>query len=170
MSELDVLDDGHDIHSFHFVLFGQNSVVAAARLCRHELLDEIPDPHLYLEWKKPLPGPYGCCSRLVVHPDYRQHGIAATLDKARADAAVKLGCNALAVNWNEHSGIKRRNAIEAQGFVSASNGKAMDDGKWGYSYPFARRIDLNHNEMLRILSDDLNNRVRLLKMPLADSD
>lgn len=168
MPDSNLLDDGHDGHAFHFVLFDRDAVIAAARLCRHELLGEMPDSHLYFEWGNPLPGPYGCCSRLVVHPNYRQHGIAAMLDKARADAASRLGCNALAVIWNEHSGIKRRNAIEAQGFVSASDGKAMADGEWGCSYPFARRIDINHDEILQLLSNDLNNRVRLIKIPLGN--
>ncbi|MBI5919667.1 MAG: GNAT family N-acetyltransferase [Nitrosomonadales bacterium] len=168
LPDSNLLDDGHDEHSFHFILLDRNTVIAAARLCKHELLTELPDSHLYLQWKNPLLGSYGCCSRLVVHPDCRQLGIAAMLDKARADAAVILGCNALAVIWNEHSGVRRRDAIEAQGFVSASDGKAIADGEWGCSYPFARRIDINHKEILQIFSDDLNNRVRFLKMPLAN--
>lgn len=171
----ELLDDGHDNHAFHFIMKTQGRVIAAARLCKHGQLVELPDPHLFRPWTNPLNGPYGCCSRLVVDPEYRNIGIASLLDQVRADAATKLGCSALVIIWNEHSGIPRRNAIEAQGFLSASNGMAVADGEWGRSYPYARSIDgdicsfagdqANH-DILPALSRSLDQRTQMIQPSL----
>lgn len=164
LPDLDQLNDGHDGHAFHFALFYCDAVIAAARLCVHESLTDVPDPHLFANANIPVAAPFGCINRLVVHPEYRGLGIAAIFDLARTEAAKRLGCNTMLVIWNEHSNIQRRNAIDAQGFTSLNNGKAVADGEWGYSYPFARwlsndsineREPINLNEQLQVFTEQL---------------
>ena len=173
LSSLDLLDDGHDSHALHFVLLDQDIVIAAARLCVHELLADVPDPHLFVTTNRPLPAPLGCINRLVVHPKYRKLGIASILDQVRTEATKQLGCKTMLVAWNEHSGIQRRNAIQAQEFESITDGKAVADGEWGYSYPYAKSIDngtsnsvgtLHFNVNLQMFTDELNRLLSLINM------
>lgn len=165
LTDLNLLNDDHDDHAYHFALFSQNTVIAAARLCMHELLSDVPDPHLFQKAASSLAAPFGCLNRLVVHPEYRKLGIAAIMDKVRTDAAKILGCNTILVVWNGHSGDRRRQAIQAQGFSSVAVGEAVDDGVWGNSYPYAKCLDSdakNNSEPsgicsnLQIFSDKLN--------------
>lgn len=173
LPDLDLLDDGHDSHALHFVFLDHDAVIAAARLCVHDTLSDISDPHLFAETNKPLPAPLGCINRLVVHPKYRRLGIAAILDQVRTEVAKRLGCKTMLVTCNEHSGIQRRNAIQAQGFESITDDRAVADGKWGYSYPYAKSIDDDTNNKaetllfdanLQIFADELNKLLSLIDM------
>ena len=75
LPDLHLLDDGHDDHSLHFLMLKEEVVIAAARLCIHELLYDVPDPHLYVRGNSLFPAPFGCMNRLVVHPAYRRIGL-----------------------------------------------------------------------------------------------
>jgi GNAT superfamily N-acetyltransferase len=166
LTKLDLLNDGHDGHALHFVLFDQDIVVAAARLCIHNLLADVPDSHLFVGCNRLYAAPLACINRLVVSPNYRRLGIATIFDQVRTEVAKKLGCKTMLVSWNEHSGIQRRNAILAQGFASITDDEAVADGEWGASYPYTKSIgsgSSNRDEILRlyanpqILIEELNN-------------
>ena len=141
LPDLGLLADGHDEHALHFLVFDERSLIAAARLCVHEFLAQVPDPYLFVGEYFPFAPRFGCMNRLVVHPDYRGIGISAMLDRARIETAKSLGCRSMLVVSSLHSGVRRRQALDAQGFTCVTRGEGVDDGMWGISYPFARRID-----------------------------
>ena len=156
LPDLALLADGHDEHSLHFVLLEERGVIAAARLCVHEPLAEVPDPHLFATADFPMAAPFGCMSRLVVHPDYRRIGIAAILDHARIETARNSGCRTMLVVTSLHSGVRRRQALDAQGFTCLAQGEGVEDGMWSMSYPYARRLDtdMGTDVSMRLLTAD----------------
>jgi GNAT superfamily N-acetyltransferase len=139
---LEFLNDGHDGHALHFLVLTEGSVVASARLCTHNHLHSIAEFHLYpmLDTSK-FPGPYAGINRLVVDAQFRGQGIAAILDRIRTETAVRLGCRTMLASWNQHSGDRRRQALQAQGFISVSDDQPLPDGGFGTSFPYAKRIE-----------------------------
>lgn len=126
---LEFLDDGHDGHATHFMVLADGTVIAAARLCTHSHLPNVTEFHLYpnLDNYK-LPGPYGCINRLVVDPQFRGRGISGMLDRIRIETARRFGCRTILASWNHHSGDRRRQALQAQGFTNVSNDQPIPDG------------------------------------------
>ena len=140
-TNLEFLDDGHDGHAIHFLVLSEETVIAAARLCIHTHLPNVSELHLCrtLDIAK-YPGPYGCLNRLVVDARFRGRGLAAMLDRMRVETAETLECRTIIASWNPHSGDRRRQALQAQGFMTTSNNKPMPDGGFGMSFPYAKRI------------------------------
>lgn len=80
--------DPVDVTGTHFVAWLDGRLAGAARLSRHEDVDSMPNAH----WHSfDLPYPVMLLSRLVVAPFARGRGIAARLDDARLEAAVRAG-------------------------------------------------------------------------------
>ena len=143
LDDLRSLDDGHDDHSLHWAVTSGTDVVAAARMCKHNEIESVPDPHLWLN--PPHTGvllPVACINRLVVHPNFRGCGIGIALDQARAAEAVALECRTILGAWNVNSGEKRLKQLESQGFVSVNGNQPVPDGDFGFSYPYAKSISL----------------------------
>ena len=142
-TNLEFLNDGHDSHAMHFIVLAERKVIAAARLCVHDHLQNTTEYHLYpmLDAFK-FPGPYGCFTRLVVDAQFRGRGLAAILDQLRTDTAKRLGCSTILGSWNYHSGEKRRGALVKQGFINVSDGQPLPDGGFGMSFPYAKRMSV----------------------------
>jgi predicted GNAT family N-acyltransferase len=88
--------DDHEGHAFHWVIRDDGSLVASARLCIHERIDQVPDSILFREIpSQSIQGPIACINRLIIHPDYRGRKLTRHLDAARLERARQLGCVSL---------------------------------------------------------------------------
>jgi GNAT superfamily N-acetyltransferase len=133
------LDDGLDPKGLHWVVTDGDKVVASARLCICESLEELPDANVFQNAGDEVPLPSSAINRLVVHPDYRGQGLASQLDRLRLEEARARGCASITACWSPFSGERRRRAIEALGFVPVQDGKqhpAREPLRWlvGFSY------------------------------------
>jgi len=120
-----VCGDEHEAHSLHWAVKDDDRVVAAARLCVHGELSELPDSGFYEGLGFPVPAPIAVLSRLVVHPDYQRRGISKKLDSVRVAAAKALGCSSVIGTASP----PRVRPLEDQGFraVSPANLTAAPD-------------------------------------------
>ena len=90
--------DPYDEQARHWFLSEENRVVAAARLSKHAILDDIPDnDFIPIKKVQNYSGPFASMNRLVVHPDWRGRGISVLFDKIRLQAAFEMQCHTLIV-------------------------------------------------------------------------
>ena len=135
------LDDGHDAHALHWLVFAGATLSAAARMCIHDDLRSVPDPHLYKHLAPDhFPLRIACINRLVVDKNIRGRGVAYELDRLRREEASKRGCRSMIVGWNSASGPRRQLAIQAQGFQCLSNDGPIPDGKYGASLAYGKLL------------------------------
>jgi len=104
--------DAHDEHALHWVIFESARVIAAARMCVHDVAASAPDSYALRPYSGCIPAPFACLNRLVVSPDARGRGLAAALDVARVAAARELGCRAVVAATHGN----RRQALSSAGF------------------------------------------------------
>lgn len=146
LSELSGLDDGHDDHSIHFLIWNNAHLIASGRLCLHNQLAEVVDPHLYRQMDTAaFPTPWGCMCRLVIDPPFRGQGLSELLDDFRMKIAGDLNCTTMLGVWNPKSGINRKAKLQSQGYVSCSDNRMIIDGEFGESMPLAKLIDAQTN-------------------------
>jgi len=88
-------NDEHDDHACHFVVESGKGLLAAARLCTHNCINNLPEGYFYQAVGVDPHPLIACMSRLVVHPDAQGQGLAKTLDLARLAEAKKLQCSSL---------------------------------------------------------------------------
>jgi len=90
--------DPYDEQARHWFMSEENRVVAAARLSKHAILDDIPDKNFIpIETIRNYSGPFASMNRLVVHPDWRGRGISVLFDKIRMQAAFDMQCHTIIV-------------------------------------------------------------------------
>ncbi len=81
--------DEHEIHARHWAAFEGDQIVAAARMCIHEVQEESPDAPAFSKIR--LPTPVATLNRLVVLRSVRKLGLANQLDHCRILAAKSDG-------------------------------------------------------------------------------
>jgi GNAT superfamily N-acetyltransferase len=140
------LEDGFDDDAWHWTIYQDFQMIAAARLTVHQNLVAVPDAHLFCHLDPTsLPSPIGYISRLVVHPSARGQHIAATLDRVRVSKAVELGCKSLVGVWNPRSGERRRQQLVRLGFQSADGETPLDDQGFGLSFVYQMILAVNND-------------------------
>ena len=82
---LGMMTDLHDDHARHWAAFDGDTLVASARMCIHNLQEEIPDELNFQEVE--LPTPIATINRLVVKRNWRTRGLARQFDLCRIQAA-----------------------------------------------------------------------------------
>lgn len=141
LSKLSGLDDGHDDHSIHFLIWNDGRLIVSGRLCLHNLLYEVVEPHLYLNLDtESFPAPWGCMCRLVIDMPFRGKGFSEFLDHFRMLIASDLNCSTMLGSWTPKSGMLRRDKLFSQGYVSCSDNRLIADGEFGESMPLAKLI------------------------------
>lgn len=117
--------DEHDQHAIHFAVWHGGCLVAAARLCLHERLEDAPDyehhKQVVTAWPS-LPAPIACFNRLVVDPAFQRRGLATALDKIRLVTAKELGAHSVFLTVPRY----RVNAIIQLGFQVPCRAAAID--------------------------------------------
>jgi predicted GNAT family N-acyltransferase len=90
--------DEHDHHAFHWAIKDDSRIVAAARMCVHNSLNDLPDADSYENISSEIKTPIASFNRLVVTPDFQKNGISKMLDKVRIKKAVELECKTIMIN------------------------------------------------------------------------
>jgi predicted GNAT family N-acyltransferase len=88
--------DAHDLHAYHWAGVRNGELVAAARLCVHDHLEDTPSALSWMRLGVQVPSPIASLGRLVVHRSARGRGVGRSLDTVRMLAAAKLGAVVLA--------------------------------------------------------------------------
>jgi hypothetical protein len=83
--------DGHEGHANHWVILKDNEIVAVARLCIHNAMDELPDYADFANLRLCLPSPIAALNRLAVGPNVGGHGFSRLLDVVRIKRAIERG-------------------------------------------------------------------------------
>lgn len=84
--------DEHDIHALNFVVLFQGQPVAAARMCVHVSVQDLPDLASLSGYADLISTPVAAFTRLVVDPTFRGRGLSRQLDLVRLAAAQADGC------------------------------------------------------------------------------
>ena len=80
-----LITDEHEAHARHWAVFDGDEMVAAARMCIHDVQEGSPDASTFSPI--PLLTPVATINRLVVVPSARNLGLAKQLDECRIYAA-----------------------------------------------------------------------------------
>lgn len=109
IDDLDFLPETH-----HWVALIEGRVVGAARLSRHESIENIPNKPHFRHFEDQLSFPTWAISRLFVQKDFRGLGIGRALDEARLKfaASFKENMGVLAYACGEH----RQRSLSRYGF------------------------------------------------------
>lgn len=99
--------DDHDSHGIIWAVKSADTLIASARLCIHSRISDLPDPECYAGVHASIQLPVASLTRLVVHPDYRRHGLAALLDSTRIAHAQSHGCKSVVSATHVQSRIKQ---------------------------------------------------------------
>jgi hypothetical protein len=118
--------DIHDEHSRHWAIIDGEDILAAARMCIHQSMSEMPSSHIYDGLDFDALPPIASINWLVIHPDARGLGLSSKLDYVRLKAASDYGCRSVIGYCSELSGKARRSSLVKQGFriVSPINFRA----------------------------------------------
>lgn len=112
--------DEHDEHAHHVGAFRCGQLVASARLCAHDLLDDVPDAHVYRDLS--VTGPVVSMNRLVVESSARGLGLSRRLDDYRLALGRAWGTRIVVVNVLAVTGMPRVHSLERRGFSRLYNG------------------------------------------------
>lgn len=107
--------DDHDNHANHWIIRRKGEIVAAARLCIHENVRDLPSGFLY-QGSPIASGLLASFNRLVVRSDVRREGLSKKLDQVRLDFAREAGCHAAFAYSLAASEEQRLLAFMRQGF------------------------------------------------------
>jgi predicted GNAT family N-acyltransferase len=88
-----LITDEHDAHARHWAAFVGDKIVAAARMCIHEVQEESPDAPAFSRIQ--LPTPVATINRLIVVQSARKSGLAKQLDERRIFAAMSDGAKCI---------------------------------------------------------------------------
>ena len=85
--------DQFNLSARHWVIFDNETPIAAARFSVHHELCTVPDASFFDGvFAVAPPAPIASFNRLVVHPDYRGAALSRELDQIRVAAAIGAGC------------------------------------------------------------------------------
>jgi hypothetical protein len=120
--------DAHDLHARHWIVRNESGAVcAAARLCVHAVVAELPDAAAWGSALDAWPGPYASLNRLTVRADRRGRGLARALDIVRLDAAAAVGARTAVGTLMPPDGLLGRlAALRALGFHVVGAGASPD--------------------------------------------
>jgi GNAT superfamily N-acetyltransferase len=104
--------DEHDEHAVHWAIVENGLVKAAARMCIHDRVEDVPEPGYFRDLV--LKGPIASLSRLVTRPDARGRSFASRLDDARIHRAQSSGCRHVVVATHLPH---RADALQRRGFA-----------------------------------------------------
>lgn len=108
-----VWTDCHDCHACHWgILNTSGYMVASARLCVHDTIEEFPDYFPGNTFDCDFDSPIAMMNRLVVHPDYQKRGLASGLDRVRINKALSLYCKSIVIEVPSY----RIKSLERHGF------------------------------------------------------
>jgi predicted GNAT family N-acyltransferase len=82
--------DEYDKSAFHWVVFDQQKIIAAARLGVYFAHEDIPYIDLMKPYESHLKLPVASINRLVVKPEYKGNFISKALDVVRVEEAKKI--------------------------------------------------------------------------------
>jgi GNAT superfamily N-acetyltransferase len=89
--------DEHDSHAVNWVSLSKGVPIAAARLCVHKRVCDLPDLGSLVGYEEALVTPIAAFTRLVVSPAFRGRGLSKQLDGVRLAAAQASGCRSAVV-------------------------------------------------------------------------
>ncbi|MEO8398431.1 MAG: GNAT family N-acetyltransferase [Ignavibacteriaceae bacterium] len=118
--------DEHDNHAFHWAIKMGSKVIAAARLCTHNSLSELPDSGFFVDVAEKVKVPIATLNRLVVNPDYQRQGLSRLLDNVRFDKALELKCKSIVVVGPGY----RVNSLMKIGFKIIGNANLKQAPEW----------------------------------------
>ena len=104
-------NDEHDNHAIQWAIFRGEEIVAAARICTHFTVSQLPDGNLFSSTETNLL--VASFNRLVVHPCSRGLGLARSLDDVRIERAKRLGCSSVFLTTSSDA---RMAALRRRGF------------------------------------------------------
>lgn len=84
--------DEHDSHALNFAILFEDRPIAAARICVHLQVQDLPDLASLAGYEDLLLTPIAAFTRLVVSPAFRSRGLSEQLDLVRLAAARAGGC------------------------------------------------------------------------------
>jgi GNAT superfamily N-acetyltransferase len=103
--------DEHDSHAVNWAVFCEGLPVAAARLCIHKQICDLPDLASLVGYEDSLVTPIAVFTRLVVSPAFRGRGLSKELDEIRLTAATNAGCRSALGVTHIPARIRQLNAL-----------------------------------------------------------
>ena len=128
--------DEHDSHAVNWAVLCEGLPVAAARLCVHKRICELPDLASLIGYEDSLVPPIAAFTRLVVSPAFRGRGLSTELDAMRIAAAQEGGCRAAVVVTHVPA---RMLQLKAGGFRNLGESRHRTVS-FAPSYVFSREI------------------------------
>jgi len=120
--------DEHDTHAMHWAIFDKSrNVIAAARMCIHEKLEDVPDSHCYLGFESEITLPVASFNRLIVKREFRLLGLSKQMDLIRIAGAKTKQVGSLVGIVYERTGQKRVNNLIELGFRALTNTFSVRD-------------------------------------------
>jgi hypothetical protein len=105
--------DEHDSHAYHWAIKENNKVIAAARMCVHNSLSDLPDSYCYKYIFSQIKTPIASFNRLVVTLEFQKNGLSKSLDHIRIQKAIQSKCSSILIQVPE----TRINPLIEQGFM-----------------------------------------------------
>jgi GNAT superfamily N-acetyltransferase len=107
---------------FHYGAFHAQDIIGVGRISKHLSVNDIPEAELYDQrFLAAVTYPVASMNRLVVHPEFRQKGIASALDQARIARANDEACSGVFAWWTAKSGEHRLKQLRSYGFSEIDN-------------------------------------------------
>lgn len=119
--------DEHDNHAYHWAIKKDNKVIAAARMCVHNSLQELPDSECYKSITSEMKSPIASFNRLIVTPEYQRNGLGRSLDSSRINEALERNCKTILISATQAT---RVNSLLAQGFTIIGKCDEMSNSTW----------------------------------------
>jgi hypothetical protein len=106
--------DSHEGHAHHWAIQEQGRIVAAARMCLHTSLNDLPDYEDLIDCEHEFLWPVASINRLVIHPGCRHRGWSVHFDSARLILAQQLAARCVAACTHSEGRIR---GLSDLGFV-----------------------------------------------------
>jgi GNAT superfamily N-acetyltransferase len=132
--------DEHDCHAVNWAVLCEGLPIAAARLCVHKRICELPDLASLVGYEDSLFTPIAAFTRLVVSPAFRGRGLSKELDGKRLAMAEEAGCRSAVVVTHIPARIPQLNARGFQN-LGESHHRTVS---FAPSYVFVRKLNGTH--------------------------
>jgi GNAT superfamily N-acetyltransferase len=128
--------DEHDSHAINWAMFCEGLPIAAARLCVHKRVCDLPDLASLVGYEDSLLTPIAAFTRLVISPAFRGRGLSKELDGTRLSAAQGAGCRSAVGVTHIPARIRQLNAY---GFRNLGESRHRTVS-FAPSYVFSREV------------------------------
>ena len=132
--------DEHDDHARHWVIISNNQVLAAARLCIHKTLEEVPYSQVYMDSKRLILPPIASMNRLVINTVAQGNGLSKQFDAIRINQARKDKCCSVVVIVSDFTKQYRINSLRKHGFRLANKKRNIFDETFGVLSPYVLNL------------------------------